>query len=67
MAGARQTAGTTVYADDLLIAVLQLDASPTTVTTAASFSAAVQKAIANSFSANAAVRPSTLAPPCWRR
>ena len=39
-----ETAGTTVYADDLLIAVLQLDANPATVTGSASFSAAVQEA-----------------------
>ena len=57
-----ETAGTTVYADDLLIAVLQLDASPTTVTKTASFAAAVQKAIANSSSANAAVMKTISAP-----
>ena len=50
-----ETAGTTVYADDLLIAVLQLEAGATTVTATASFDAAVQAARASIASADAAV------------
>ena len=50
-----ETAGTTIHADDLLIAVLQLEAGGSTVTATASLDAAIQAARASVVSADAAV------------
>ena len=51
-----ETSGTAIHVDDLLIAVLQLDASPTTVTASVSFDAAIQAARSVAASADAAVQ-----------
>ena len=66
-----ETSGTAIHVDDLLIAVLQLDASPTTVTASVSFDAASRRRARSPlrrmppFKRPSRSRPSPM-PPCKR-